>query len=529
MTATAATEVDTVTSSLVSREWLAPLIAGVLVCFVGLTMVDALPVGAYFDDGMYVILAKAIATGQGYRWLHVPGAPPAVHFPPGYPIVLAALWKLFPDFPANVLVFKIANVCFLAAAAAATTVFARRRFAFSRAGSAALGVGAAIGIPTLVLALQVMSEPLFLALLLPTLLAAEHLVAVDARSRDLIVLGLVVAAITLVRSHGIAIAGAVVLPLLAQRRFRDVALFSVALVVGLLPWQLWTAAQQGAVPAALGGNYETYARWLIGGLREDGPGLFTQSIAKTTRSIGQMFGVFTAPGLPNLAQRIAAAAVLGTAACGVPRMWRQARVTLLFMVLYLVIVLLWPFRPERFVWCIWPLIGMLPVLGGRAILHWRPAAADRRQRLVRVAAIGIVCAIALGYARYTVRGYRGQWWAAITRTNSATARPLVQWVRRNTGPNEVIASNIEPMIYLYTNRRAVPVSAFNVNDYFDIPTVNQRSASLRAILAAYHVDVVAVESDSLLAAARQMAAASAVQLRVRDSLPNGVIFTPLYR
>src|SRR6185436_20890315 len=105
-----------------------------------------LPVGVAHDDGMYVILGKALATGQGYRWLHVPGAPPATHFPPGYPAVLALLWWMVPSFPANVILFKVLNACLLAVAAGATAVFAERRLGFGRRASAVLAVVACIGI-----------------------------------------------------------------------------------------------------------------------------------------------------------------------------------------------------------------------------------------------------------------------------------------------------------------------------------------------------------------------------------------------
>ena len=65
-------------------------LTGVIVLLVGLAAIDSLPVGVFYDDGMYVVLAKSIATGHGLHWLNVPGAPPATHFPPGYPLLLAS-------------------------------------------------------------------------------------------------------------------------------------------------------------------------------------------------------------------------------------------------------------------------------------------------------------------------------------------------------------------------------------------------------------------------------------------------------
>ena len=64
-----------------------PWIAAAVVLLVALAVIDTLPVGVAQDDGWYLILAKSLATGQGYRWINLPGAPAATHFPPGYPAI----------------------------------------------------------------------------------------------------------------------------------------------------------------------------------------------------------------------------------------------------------------------------------------------------------------------------------------------------------------------------------------------------------------------------------------------------------
>ena len=76
---------------------------------------------------MYAVLARSLATGEGYRFLNLPGSPNATHFPPLYPLFLAGLWKLFPSFPANVTLFKFANAVLVALAAWLAWRFARRQ------------------------------------------------------------------------------------------------------------------------------------------------------------------------------------------------------------------------------------------------------------------------------------------------------------------------------------------------------------------------------------------------------------------
>ena len=107
-------------SEVIYLDSLAPFVLGALALAVALATVTPWPVGVYQDDAIYVVLAKALASGDGFRMINMPGAPHATHFPPAYPLLLAALWKLYPSFPDNIVLFKFANTLFLAATAYGT-------------------------------------------------------------------------------------------------------------------------------------------------------------------------------------------------------------------------------------------------------------------------------------------------------------------------------------------------------------------------------------------------------------------------
>ncbi len=326
--------------------WIAPAAAGLSVLVVGIMLLDAVPVGGTFDDAAYVVLAKSLATGQGYRWLNLPDAPVATHFPPGYPVVLAALWKVVPQFPANVLLFKIVNAAFLALAAVGSAIFARRRLGLSDATAVALTLAGVVAVPTLHLSTQVLSEPLFLALLLPTLLVAEHVVETDARAVDVALLGLMVGILTLVRTQGIAVAGATgIVLLLRPGRARHAALFAVVALLAMGPWQIWVRAHPYPASAAAGGNYEPYVAWLANGYRAGGSLVAWATLAGTAREIWGMFALYTARSTPRWAHAAASTAIVVLAIRGFVPFWRRARVTAVFLLFYLVIVFLWPWPP----------------------------------------------------------------------------------------------------------------------------------------------------------------------------------------
>ena len=501
--------------------WLAPL----LVLAIALHAVDAYPVGAVYDDAVYVEIAKALATGRGYRYLHLPGAPFAVHFPPGYPFFLSLLWRIAPGFPANILVFKIANAVLVAVSAVWFAWFVRDRFSFTGPQAALGAVVASIGIPTLVLSSLVMSEPLFLAIALPALLLGERVVSGDRRVAGIVGAGLLAGAATLVRTHGIAVIAAVALLLLWRRRFRDTAWYVAATAIVVLPWQWWEYAHAGGLAAPLDGTYGPYLAWWMNSMRAGGLPFLLATVAGTTRDVTAMLAVLLAPvfvagaGLATLVLAVALAAI------GAWSARRAVPVTLLFLAFYFSIVIVWPYSPTRFLWCVWPLLVLLPLLGLRTLWRWDlPPSVPRTARvwLLAVAAVPVA-----GYVRYNARGYRHAWWETIPRTRGEQLRDVVMKVRTATRPDALLAGTDDAAIYLYTGRQAVSSAPLAATAFLHPLTQSQDAGVLRQILAAYRVDDVIATTRGQAAAADLLAAARPPLLVLTDSFPGGLIYSTI--
>ena len=507
-------------------RWIAMLAAvGAVGLAVGVAVTDSYHVGVFHDDAMYVILARSLATGQGFRYLNLPGAPVASHFPPGYPAVLSLFWRVAPSFPANVVAFKLFNAVCLAGSAMLVAQLAHERLR-SRLWGACVGLTTAVSVPLLVLVTMVLSEPLFLVMLLAVLILAERLVAATSSVREALKLGLLVGATILVRSHGVVLLPATALPLLFQRRWRDLAALGGGAVLVLAPWQAWSAAHASALPAPLAGNYGSYAAWWMRGFAELGPLMVWETLRRTVPEAASMLASLFSFVPGTMSHALTLLALGASLVIGALTLRARAPVTLLFLAGYAALVLVWPFPPSRFVWGVWPLLLFVLAAAGGTVssVAWKPRPA------MRMAGALALLWVTIGYASYEQRAVRGRWWASISRSADGRIAPAIAWTLANTTPGDVVASDDEGAVFLYTGRRAVPVASFTTAHY-----LRSRSASVEAseglvpILAAYPLRAVLVGSRRTFDAAQYLVTRPVPLLALRDQFAGGAAFTVLTR
>ncbi|MEO7856760.1 MAG: hypothetical protein ABIU76_07085, partial [Gemmatimonadaceae bacterium] len=175
-------------------------------------------VGVWHDDGVYALLGRAIATGEGFHYTHLPGAPAATHYPPAYPLMLAAVWRLAPSFPDNISAFLVLNALLASVAALGAYRFTRLRLAWRDEAAAAFAVSAMLATPALALSGAVLSESLFLAALWPVLHLADDVVDGPGDVRRALMAGASIGALMLVRTHAVAALIALAVVLVARRQ-----------------------------------------------------------------------------------------------------------------------------------------------------------------------------------------------------------------------------------------------------------------------------------------------------------------------
>jgi hypothetical protein len=196
-----------------------------------------------------------------------------------------------------------------------------------------------------------------------------------------------------------------------------------------------------------------------------------------------------------------------------------------FLAAYLVVMLVWPYTPWRFMWGVWPFLLLLAAEGAATIVRWRPT--PRPTRFVRHALVAAVALLGLGLARAEVVAYRDRAWTAPVREATHSIAPVMRWISQNTRPHEEVIADAEPLVYLFTERPAMPPVAFTAAEYVAPRNPANDVAALADLVRQFPVRYIVTVVPSTMAAARALtapAAARSVVLREVDATPGAAVF-----
>ncbi len=400
---------------------------------------DAL-VGVFYDDGIYVTGAKALAEGAGYRNIHLPGAPPIVHYPVLYSLVLSVLWRVWPVFPANVALFRLANAVLMAGSAWMVASHASRLAMPGWVRWLAMAAGFTT-FPLLTIIQLQLSEPLFLVLVAAAIALADR---DEAGTSAAFAAGVLAGLAVLTKSVGVSVMlGVPVGFWMRGRRAAALLSFGAAVLIAL-PWTLWVAVHAPHIDPRLA-NYTTYfdeARQA--GLRSILDGLKLRALAPIT--------FLTLPRWPPWGVSVLGALMLASLAWGGVVSARRAPALVVTVALYFLIVSLWPFPPHRFVWIVMPWLALL--IGAGCVKAWR------RGPVTRAGAAVLLLAVTYGYLPREGASIAHAGFATASADISRSFRVLIPSIAAEIPADAVVASEDEALVYLYTGRRSVPSHLF---------------------------------------------------------------------
>ena len=188
-------------------------------------------VGLSGADGLNLVLAEALAGGDGLRFVHMPETPTAVGFPPLYPLLVGVVWRVWPAFPENLTLLHILSAAVLAGAAWLVMAHAVR-LAIPRLPVYAATLLGFSCVPLLSVSVVPSAEPLLL------LVAAAALWCADRRDdvkSSAFLAGIFAGLAVLTAQWGMIMIPAVVIGFATRRRWRSSGIcLGVALLVVLV-------------------------------------------------------------------------------------------------------------------------------------------------------------------------------------------------------------------------------------------------------------------------------------------------------
>ena len=234
-------QVETIKSSGAIR--LLCLSSAIVVFAIYLLRLDRV-IGLMGDDSWYVLLAKALATGQGYTLINSPTPGILPLYPPGFPFLLSLFYRLSPNFPDNLWLLKSVSMVGMFIVG----IITYRYFLRDRGLPAAVALGISVATtvcPAIVFLATstVMSDCIYMLFFVLTIFVTERCVAARGTSREWIyaVLSAALASYTyLVRSIAIVLIASVAIYLLKERLIRSAIIFSLLAAIFASPWMIYS-------------------------------------------------------------------------------------------------------------------------------------------------------------------------------------------------------------------------------------------------------------------------------------------------
>lgn len=476
---------------------------GAVIAVLGVWAQNAALVGVNYDDGIYALLARALAEGEGYRLTFLPTSLPAIKYPPVYPLSLVPFWVLASSPEAALFGMKLANGVHIGLAAGLFVFLLSDLRILPIVLAAALAiVGFASGSMMLVTA-SVLSEPLYLVLLFAALWTADS-VSVRPSVRRLLIAGVLVGLVVLTRAVGIVLFAAVTIGLWSRCGRRPALIAALGAAVLLVPWLLFTLVNARVIPDVLVPRYGSYVQLYLANIK-DSPWAAFDIFATNVGAILQTLGTKLSPQFGPLAASLVGMLFIALALLGSVRIFRLAPATAVYPWAYLALTSVWSFPPFRFVFILVPLLLALAAVGTLglaqrvAVGFGRGAPARARGSLVRYAIVGVGLVVFANLAYSELRAVSRRVWDGAELQKSAVGAEVIAWVRENTDQRAVVAYEFDPLIALHAGRHAVPNNYQPVHVWYrrGTPAVEH----LAELLHDMGVQYLAVRRDIPMAAA----------------------------
>jgi len=415
--------------------------------------------GIYHDDSIYWVTAKSLASGAGYRIESLPGQPHQTKYPPMLPALLALVWRLAPEFPANLRWAALLAWMWLPLLLAA----ARKLYQDYGLGwwtGWILCAAIALNLVAATFSTLLMTELMFSTLLLAALILAERASRPGSPRWLGALAGIIGGVAFLTRTAAGVLLLTAPLVFAVRRQYRQAMLFLAGMIPAVFGWQVWCLARRAPSGDMMTLYYTDYFGFHLANVTwEQLPSWVGQNAAALVAGLGELL-LFDDSGnfwLHQLTRLFAFAGIAGA----IRLAWRTSQWHYpAYAVAFCLQAVLWHFPPrDRLVLPLLPLLlagfwTEMSHLAGIVAAAWR-----RRKPGDRVAAAmtaAAMCALVAAIAwrtHYALAQFVPEIFAQ-HRQALADNLAAYRWLASNSPQDSRVLAYDDPLMYLYTGRRA---------------------------------------------------------------------------
>ena len=434
--------------------------------------------GYYHDDSIYVATAKSLATGQGYRIISLPGDPVQTKSPPLQPFLLSLIWRIFPDFPANLTVMMALTAVISIGALLMVWLYLTHYEYASKWQGVFIVAATAVNWRTIILATGIYVEMYYLIISIAGLYLAEKYMRNDNKIIGL-GLGVVLGLSFLTRTSGITVLIAVLFYSLIRRRFFTFIYPLTIASLFVIVWVSWGYVNRPTSMGVNGAYYESYFQTLTT-IVSDTQALTSQSKATILLSI--------------ISRNILTILIAVPLIClGLPFGWPQnyvsgfyypilglmlftlffimlgfirhliigIRLAHLYIILFIALHLIWPYSGyDRFLMPLLPFLILFLFIEFKALTQFIKSMKNRNLTTTVKLGIPIILIISILLLSFTGYNYGFGIYRSLTSLKgknldrAAEDYEAIQWIIDHTDPEDVLICYRDPVYYLYTGRKA---------------------------------------------------------------------------
>lgn len=447
--------------------------------------------GLYVDDAWYIVLAKALWQGDGFRLISSATTPILPAVPPGFAIILAPIVGLTADFPANVIALKTVSIVAMAGVGACAFVFLSHYSAVPRSVAAVIAVITTL-LPAFVFLTTstVMSDPTFTLSQLAFAIAIERAASASSNRRALAVSAVSAVVLLLIRVAGVAAIVAAVGYLAWRKGLRVSIIFAVVVLAGYAPWMIYsrvnapTIAERDAHGGSMAYRYSELLMMRYGGEPSSGRVTLAELPARIGKNVvnilGRDAGAFVFPaayrdagesgqeafvlsgetGLRATSMGTATAILWLSSLISVPilvgfwvRMRRRFTVAECIAVLTVAMVVCVPARTYRYVLPLAPFVLLYFFTGVDAIAT---RGRDEFSGPFRIASAIVLTFLLVEHVQYIgmLHGTRKPAWLK----DYEEVKIVTDWMRVNLSRSGAVASSNPGLVYLTTGRKTLALT-----------------------------------------------------------------------